>query len=135
MVAPKLSSRSSDAPLEDALPLSYYTSYDLICCIQDIPTATTSLYSAKSMAVAASFFTGCILLSLVGGFGMKVAMNSRKYREGMATLQQQTAARLRAGEKLEDPMVLATRALGWGTLYAIIGSGAVGLTTLYFLKM
>lgn len=76
------------------------------------------------------FFTGCIFISLLGGFGLNLAINGKKYREGLAVASKEGGGKV----VLEDPMVLATRALGWGTLFAVIGSGSVGLATIYILK-
>ena len=123
---------------------SQYASYDLICCIED--------RKSKSNAIrTVTFFTTCIVVSLIGGFGLHMAINSRKYRQGMeeglkaASQQQQQAfqhgATTRYGGvghqtvELEDPMIFASRALGWGTLYAVLGSGSIGLTAVCIWKL
>ncbi len=117
----------------------HYTNYDTISCIQDVPSSPDARSSARFVAGDAAFFTGCIIFSLLGGFGLNLILNSKKYREGLAinnSSKQEVPKHTPPGAKvvLEDPMVLATRALGWGTLFAIVGSGAVGLTTAYILK-
>ena len=120
----------------NTLPQHHYSNYDTISCIQDMPGEPRP----KTITTGdAAFFTGCIFFSLLGGFGLNLAINGKKYKEGL-TLNTSSKAEIPkhigAGGKvvLEDPMVLATRALGWGTLFAIIGSGAVGLATAYILK-
>lgn len=119
---------------------SHYASYDLICCIEDSPSG-----NPKSDAVrTVTFFTTCIVLSLIGGFGLHMAVNSRKYRQGMqegmkSAQQQQQQAFQHGGTttryggmghqtvELEDPVIFASRALGWGTLYAVLGSGSIAV--------
>lgn len=87
------------------------------------------------------FFTSCVIISLIGGFSLNLAINSKKYRVGMktteSTLQQQALSKVGVNNEvvLEDPVILATRALGWGTLYALIGTGAIGLTAVCIWKL
>ena len=37
--------------------------------------------------------------------------------------------------ELEDPVLLATRALGWGTLYSVMGTGAIGMAVYSMIRM
>lgn len=128
---------SSDTLPQDILPPSHYASYDLIGCIQDSPT--NSFNSRQIGLVTVTFFTTCIVVSLIGGFGMNMALNKRRYvegvREGLLAAQQQQA-RLEGRRVVhEDPVKFATRALGWGTFYSIVGSGVAGLTTVGLWKV
>ena len=115
-----------------------YADYDHICCIQDIPESPSK---HSSMIKRGTFFTSCVLVSLIGGFGLNIIINNKNYREGLkvdSTQQAMSNNVSRGGSKvvmLEDPMMFATRALGWGTLYAIIGSGTVGLTAVCIWKL
>lgn len=148
---PSQMSPSSDA--SDSLPPSHYASYNLICCIQDSPAGG----SKSSVVRTVTFFTTCIVISLIGGFGLHMAINSRKYQQGMkegmkAAKKKQQQQRQKqqhvrhqdatrrggAGSRtvvLEDPVIFATRALGWGTLYSILGSGSIGLTAVCIWKL
>ena len=127
---------STSAASDRSLLPSHYSSYDLICCIEDPPTPPNSVG-----IVTATFFTSCIVISLVGGFGLNLAFNSKKYMEPLRSHNDQSKRPGHVGGAngskvvLEDPMILATRALGWGSLFAILGSGTIGLTAVCFWKL
>lgn len=107
------------------------------------------------MTIPAAFFTSCILVSLIGGFGIKVATTFGRFKDSLtleASQHEELRAELRAmsnngnigkvgnggnGGKvvLENPMRLATRALAWGTVWAVVGSGAVAISALYMWKL
>ena len=111
-----------------------YLTYDQISCIEDTPANSDT--KTSSAVGTAFFFTSCIIISLIGGFGLNLAINSKKYKEGWKEIESKTPTPVEGvghmvGRKkvvLEDPMILATRALGWGTLYSLIGTGTIGLT-------
>lgn len=118
-------------------PPSHCADYHLICCIEDIPAHR---FGKPDVTAPAAFFTSCVLVSLIGGFGLKLAVTFRRFRDSL-TLKPSQHEDLRAvginGGKvvLENPVRFATRALTWGTACAIIGSGAVGLTAVYIWKL
>lgn len=117
---------------ESAHPLSHYTNYDLISCVEDLPAQHQRL----NVTVPVAFFTSCVVVSLLGGFGLRLVTTFRKLRKGLRIEAHQHAVTGSGGkEGMEDPVRLATRALGWGTLVAVIGSGAVGISTFYTWKL
>lgn len=134
------SSSTNGAPPKDTLPPSHYASYDLIHCIQDTSNPSPP---NSSVVVTATFFTTCIIISLIGGFSLNLALNSKKYREGLKVdvsrqLSYNMPKHMGAGRALavpEDPVKLATRALGWGTLFSVLGTGGIGLTTVCIWKL
>ena len=73
---------------------------------------------SASNAAKVFFLAGVTLISLCGGFGLNIALAGGRYRRGYKSMQ----------EGYEDPVLLATRALGWGTLYAVGGVGTVAVT-------
>lgn len=110
--------------------------YDQISCIEDTPANSDP--KTSSVVGTAVFFTSCIIISLIGGFGLNLAINSKKYRESWKEndktpkpVERVVHVVGRGGRQkvvLEDPVILATRALGWGTLFSLIGTGTIGLT-------
>jgi hypothetical protein len=113
-----------------------YGSYDLICCVEDNPNVKFKVYGMANT----TFFSTCIVVSLIGGFCLHMVINSRKYRQGIkdGLTTQQKALKQDVCQKtmeLEDPVKFATRALGWGTLYALLGSGTIGLTAVCIWKL
>ena len=73
------------------------------------------------------FLAGCTLLSLFGGVGFNI---------GLAAVARRHSRVLRnKAEPHEDPVLFATRALGWGTLYAVGGVGSIGLVAVGVWKL
>lgn len=127
-------SSSSDALPEEALPPSHYASYDHIYCIQD-----SSMHRLKfNMVHAVTFFTTCVIIPMIGGFGLHMAFNGRKYNqaveEALREAQRYKPSRLRTVMH-ENPVKFARRALKWGTLYAVVGTGTIGLTAVCIWKL
>ena len=88
------------------------------------PSSTNDSVSTGSKVL---FFTGCTLLSLFGGVGFNI---------GLAAVARRHSRVLRnKGEKHEDPILFATRALGWGTLYAMGGVGSIAVVAVCVWKL
>lgn len=112
-------------------PATYYATYDTISCIQDTAAAT------KDKKTVVFFYTSCIIISLIGGFTFHMAWNNKKYKEGSKVDHTRPPLDCRRGKVvvMEDPKRFARRALGWGTLLALVATGTVGLTAVYSWKM
>ena len=129
-IIPVLQKRRKNAEKNCETPDPYisHANYDLICCIQDgwgkNPRVSTN---------TAAFFATCVIVSLVGGFGLHMVLNNKKYREEIKIYSAQQAALRKMGGEMnhEDPSKLAVRALGWGSFYAVIGTGALGIIAVY----
>ena len=94
--------------------------YDLVSSIQDeIPTENSGI------AVAVAIFTSSIIISFVGGFSLHMAFNKTKYKKALQVSSRELEV---LKEEIENPARFARRALGWGTFYAFLGTGTVGLT-------
>lgn len=126
---------SGDAHSTGVPPTQHLASYDLISSIQDIQVADSVVESSTASAGAAAFFTSCVVGSLITGFGLHFAVNSKKYKEGLMVNSSNGMSKGNQKVVFEDPILLATRALRWGSFFAIIGSGAVGLTAVYIWKL
>ena len=75
----------------------------------------------ESMAAKVVFLAGVTFVSLFAGLGLKLGLAGRRYRRSL---------RSKPGEEgHEDPVLLAARALGWGTAYAAGGTGAIVLVS------
>ena len=75
----------------------------------------------ESMATKVVFLAGVTFVSLFAGLGLKLGLAGRRYRRSL---------RSKPGEEgHEDPVLLAARALGWGTAYAVGGTGAIVLVS------
>ena len=75
----------------------------------------------ESIAAKVFFLAGVTLVSLFAGAGLKFGLAGRRYRRSL---------RNKPGEEgHEDPVLLACRALGWGTTYAMAGTGALVLVS------
>ena len=71
----------------------------------------------ESTASKVAFLAGVTFISLFAGLGIKLGLAGRRYRRSL---------RSKPGEEgHEDPVLLASRALGWGTAYAVGGVGAL----------
>ena len=104
----------------------YYAHYDHVMLLEDCGGGT----ARESKLSKVVFLATCTFVSMFGGFALNLAFGGRRYRTAVkATADPKNIDRKRvaANIELEDPVILATRALGWGTLYAVLGSGAIGL--------
>ena len=73
----------------------------------------------ESVATKVAFLAGVTFVSLFAGLGLKLGLAGRRYRRSL---------RSKPGEEgHEDPVLLAARALGWGTAYAVAGTGGIVL--------
>lgn len=91
-----------------------------------------------NMVHAVTFFTACAVIPMIGGFGLHMAFNSRKYNQAVEEALRE--ARRYQPDRLrtimhENPVKFATRALKWGTLYAVLGTGSIGLTAVCIWKL
>lgn len=104
----------------------YYAHYDHIMLLED-PHGSTLLDSKFSKV---AFLTTCTFLSMFGGFAVTLAVSGRRFRAKMqakADPKNINKENITKEIELEDPVLLATRALGWGTLYSVMGTGAIGM--------
>lgn len=108
-------------------------SYDQIAMIED----SQSDVRTESTAIKFVFLTGCGFFALLGGFAIHLGLSGRRYR---AALKRKPTPELivhKPGKEviLEDPVLFATRALAWGTLYSLLGTGTIGLITVGIWKL
>ena len=91
----------------------------------------------ESSAVKFVFLTSCGFVALLGGFALNLALSGRRYRTSLKNkpTPEQVVHKYGKDVVLEDPVLFATRALGWGTLYAVLGTGTIGLTALSVWKL
>lgn len=112
---------------------SYYANYDHIMLLEDHGYSIVQ-ESTPSKVV---FLATCAFISMFGGFALNVAISGRRYRKAVkvtADPKNIDRQKVPAAVELEDPVILATRALGWGSLYAMLGSGAIGLAAYYVIR-
>jgi len=73
----------------------------------------------ESNSKKVAFLVAVTLVSLFSGFGLGLGLAGRRNRRSLKN---------KPGEPgHEDPVLLATRALGWGTVYAVAGTGGLVL--------
>lgn len=112
----------------------YYAHYDHIMLLED-PHGSTLLDSKLSKA---AFLTTCTFLSIFGGFAVSLAVSGKRFRAKVKTKVDSkniNKENVTKEVELEDPVLLATRALGWGTLYSVMGTGAIGMAVYSLIRM
>lgn len=81
----------------------------------------------ESTATKVVFLAGVTFVSMFAGLGLKLGLAGRRYRRSLKS---------KPGEEgLEDPVLLASRALCWGTVYALAGTGALVLVSTGICKL
>ena len=81
---------------------------------QDPGPQTDDVYT-ESTASKVVFIGGVTLVSLFTGLALNLGLAGRRYRMSL---------KQKPGESgHEDPVLLASRALAWGTAYAVLGTG------------
>ncbi len=108
---------------------SILSSYDHIMMIQDQEHSTRP----GSNMVKFVFIVSCGFVTLLGGFGLQLVMSGRKYRTSLKT--KPSKDKLAHDVDLEDPVLFASRALAWGTLLSLLGTGSIGLATVGIWKL
>lgn len=83
------------------------------------PSSPPSTSDQASTSAKVLFLAGCTLLSLFSGVGFNIGLAAAARRHSRTFRNK--------GEPHEDPVLFATRALGWGTLYAVSGVGSFAL--------
>lgn len=113
----------------------YYAYYDHVTLLEDCGGGT----ARESKLSKVVFLATCTFVSMLGGFALNLAVSGRRYRAAVkATVDPKNVDRQKVATsvvELEDPVILATRALGWGSLYAVLGSGAIGLAAYCVFRM
>ena len=112
----------------------YYAHYDHIMLLED-PSASTLLDSKLSKV---AFLATCTFFSMFGGFAVSLMVSGRRFRakvKSKADSKNVNKENVMKEVELEDPVLLATRALGWGTLYSVMGTGAIGMAVYSLIRM
>ena len=91
------------------------------------PSSPPSTSDQASTSAKVLFLAGCTLLSLFGGVGFNIGLAAAARRHSRVFRSK--------GEPHEDPVLFATRALGWGTLYAVSGVGSFAVAVGCMWKM
>lgn len=113
----------------------YYAHYDHIMLLED-PSSGSTLLDSKLSKVA--FLATCTFFSMFGGFAVSLAISGRRFRAKVKTeADPKNISKENVSKEieLEDPVLLATRALGWGTLYSVMGTGAIGMAVYSLIRM
>jgi len=100
--------------------------YDNVMCIQDHEHNSRR----ESNLLKFMFLASCGFAALFSGIGIQVAMAGRRYRSSL-----KTKPPIEGRIVYEDPVLFASRALAWGTLYSILGTGTIGLVTVGIWKL
>lgn len=112
----------------------YYAHYDHIMLLED-PSGSTLLDSKLSKV---AFLATCTFFSMFGGFAVSMMVSGRGFRTKVKTKADPkniSKENITKEVELEDPVLLATRALGWGTLYSVMGTGAIGMAVYSLIRM
>jgi hypothetical protein len=113
----------------------YYAHYDHIMLLED-PGGSSTLLDSKLSRVA--FLATCTFFSMFGGFAVSLAVSGKRFRAKVKSKADPKSVSKESVTKeveLEDPVLLATRALGWGTLYSVMGTGAIGMAVYSLIRM
>lgn len=114
----------------------YYAQYDHIMLLEDPNGSSSTLLGSKLSKVA--FLATCTFFSMFGGFAVSLAVSGRRFRakvKAKADPKNVSKENVTKEVELEDPVLLATRALGWGTLYSVVGTGAIGMLVYSLIRM
>ena len=114
---------------------AYYANYDRIMLLEDLGGSSTLLDSKLSRV---AFLATCTFFSMFGGFAVSLAVSGRRFRakvKAKADPKNVSKENVIKEVELEDPVLLATRALGWGTFYSVMGTGAIGMAVYYLIRM
>lgn len=114
---------------------AYYANYDHIMLLEDLGGSSTLLDSKLSRV---AFLATCTFFSMFGGFAVSLAVSGRRFRakvKAKADPKNVSKENVTKEVELEDPVLLATRALGWGTLYSVMGTGAIGMAVYSLIRM
>ena len=104
----------------------HYAHYDHVMLLED--SGGGAQRESKLSKIA--FLATCTFVSMFGGFALNLAVSGRRYRAAVkakADPKNLDKQKTPKDVELEDPVLLATRALGWGSMYAVLGTGAIGL--------
>lgn len=113
---------------------SYYVDYHLVSCIEDTPRPKHR-FQRTDLTVPVAFFTSIVIVSFIGAFGIKLAITFRRFRDSLTIRPSQQAELAMRKVVHEPPVRMASRALAWGTMWAFVGTGAVGFTTFNIWKL
>ena len=118
----------------------YYTHYDHVTLLEDNSSSSSDggAIARESKLSKVAFLAMCTFVSMFGGFALNVAISGRRYRSAVKTTANPKnidKQKVPVDVELEDPVLLATRALGWGSLYAMLGSGAIGFGAYYLFRV
>ena len=105
--------------------------YDHVMLLED--PQSTSKNKTESSIVKFVFLASCGFVALIGGFGLQLAVSSRRHRVIMKKKPVQDEPVV--NKELEDPVLFASRALGWGTIFAVLGTGSIGLVAVGIRKL
>ena len=114
---------------------AYYANYDHIMLLEDLGGSSTPLDSKLSRV---AFLATCTFFSMFGGFAVSLAVSGRRFRakvKAKANPKNVSKENVTKEVELEDPVLLATRALGWGTLYSVMGTGVIGMAVYSLIRM
>ena len=135
--APGVSTQSLDH-MQSANSVSGY--YDHVMMLEDKGSSggDGGSVARESKLSKVSFLVMCTFVSMFGGFALNLAVSGRRFRAAVKTTANPKnidKQKIPVDVELEDPVLLATRALGWGSLYAVLGSGAIGLGAYYLFRV
>ena len=124
-------SMKEDAPSSEADDQNrHYAHYDHIMLLEDSRGGA----QRESKLSKVAFLATCTFVSMFGGFALNLAVSGRRYRAAVKTKADSRNLEIPKEVVLEDPVLLATRALGWGSMYAVLGTGAIGFVAYYLVK-
>ena len=107
--------------------------YDHIMLLEDTEEVITTKLRSETNTVKLVFLAGCGFVALMGGFSLQLAISGRKYRAAVKNKTVREGAVV--NKELEDPVLFASRALGWGTFFAVLATGSISLATVGIWKL